>query len=126
MFLPNVKYLTANKFDSRLQWGAQVSNVIHTAKRALHAIRLIRRYFNRQELSQLLTANFYSILYYDSDIWHVPGLSSVLRNHLMSASALKICTPNYHYFCRLKHSIYCIYYFTGIVGILRYNISSAL
>ena len=43
MFLPNVKYLTANKFDSRLQWGAQVSNVINKAKRALHAIRLIRK-----------------------------------------------------------------------------------
>ena len=41
---------------------------------------------------------------YNSDIWHVPDFSSALKNHLTSASAsaLKICTPNYHYLMLYK------------------------
>ena len=35
---------------------------------ALHCIRLIKYYFTTDELKQLLTANFYSILYYNSEM----------------------------------------------------------
>ena len=55
--------------DSRLQWSEQVSTRINKAKRAIHAIKLIKKHFNQTELKQLLTANYYSILYYNCKIW---------------------------------------------------------
>ena len=50
-------------FDSKLQWAAQAGQAISTAKRALQGIRLIKNYFNRTKLIQLLTSNYYSIPY---------------------------------------------------------------
>ena len=85
-------------FDSCLSWTNQISQTITKAKRALHAIKLIKKYFNQQELLTLLTSNFYSILYYNSEIWHLPTLAPQLKQLLLSASAtaLKITqrTPN--------------------------------
>ena len=45
----------------------------------------------------MITANFYSILYYNSEIWHLPGLNPHLKQLLLAASAhaLKLCTPSY-------------------------------
>ena len=65
---------------------------------ALHAIRLIKGYFTLTELKHLITANFYSILYYNSEIWHLPKINPILKNHLLAASAtaLKLCTPSYN------------------------------
>ena len=63
------------------------------ANNALNAIRLIRKYFNTPELLQLITSNFYSILYNNSEIWHIPSLKATLKQSLLSASAkaLKLC-----------------------------------
>ena len=85
------------KFDSNLQWAPQVSATIKKANSALHAIKLIKRYFDKGELSRLLTSNFFSILYYNSEIWHLKNLHYHLHNQLKSASAnaLKLCTLNY-------------------------------
>ena len=87
-------------FDSKMQWSSQVSNTIKKAKSALHAISIIKKYFNPKELLTLLTSNFYSILFYNSEIWYIPSLNPYLKNQLKSASAnaLKICTPSYHRF----------------------------
>ena len=60
-------------FDSKLNWQNQIENVITKAKKALHAIKLVRKYFNKNELLRLITANYYSILYYNSEIWHLPS-----------------------------------------------------
>ena len=84
-------------FDSKLNWQPHVSNAISKSKRALHAIYLIRKHFNKAELLQLITSNYYSILYYNSEIWHLPSNPHSLKKSLMSASAsaLKLCTPQY-------------------------------
>ena len=52
----------------------------------------------KDELTHLITSNFYSILYYNAEIWNIPTLSTSLQQRLLSvsASALKICTPSYH------------------------------
>ena len=52
-------------FDSKLSWSNHVSKQINKANKALHAIKLIRKYFNNKELLTLLTTNFYSVLYYN-------------------------------------------------------------
>ena len=84
-------------FDSKLQWSAQVSNAIIKANRSLCAIKLIKKYFRKDELRTLLTSNFYSILYYNSEIWHIPSLNQNSKHLLLSASAraLKLCNKNY-------------------------------
>ena len=82
-------------FDSKLQWQEQVALTINKAKSTLHAIKLIKPYFNNRELKQLITANFYSVLFYNSEIWHIPSLNPHSKQQLLSASAnaLRLCTP---------------------------------
>ena len=80
-------------FDSKLNWQPQVSNSITKAKKTLHAIKLIRKYFTRKELNQLITSNFYSVLYYNCEIWLTPNLNPRSKKQLLStlAKALKLC-----------------------------------
>ena len=84
-------------FDSKMQWTEQVAISIKKANKSLLAIKLISRYFNDNEIKTLLTSNFYSVLYYNSEIWHLPNLAPYLKNLLLSISskALKLCTPSY-------------------------------
>jgi hypothetical protein len=93
-FEMNVLGLT---FDSRLNWGPQVSRAIKGANNSLQAIKMIRKYFKTSEIIQLLTSNFYSKLYYGSEIWHLPNLNSNCKKLLLSASAnaLKLCNATY-------------------------------
>ena len=80
-------------FDSKLQWTDHVALTIKKANGALNAIKLIKRFFTQTELIQLLTSNFYSILYYNSEIWHLNNLNVRLKQLLLSASAkaIKVC-----------------------------------
>ena len=80
-------------FDQKMQWAEQVSHCVTKAKRALTAIRMIRKFFTTKELLQLVTSNVYSILFYNSEIWHLPSLKTNLKQKLLSCSAhaIKIC-----------------------------------
>ena len=53
--------------------------------------------FNKSELLNLMTSNFFSILYYNADIWLIPSLNPrIKQQHLSaSASALIICIRNF-------------------------------
>jgi hypothetical protein len=46
-----------------------------------------------------ITSNFFSILYYNSEIWYLPTLNVNLKRNIRtsSANAMKLCIPNYHY-----------------------------
>ena len=83
-------------FDSKLQWTTQVMSTISKAKKALNAISLIKKYFNQEELLELVTANYYSKLYYNSEVWQIPTLHQSLKNKLLTASsrALKLCSKH--------------------------------
>jgi hypothetical protein len=108
-------------FDSKLQWGLQVSRTIRGANTSLQAIKLIRKYFTTPEIVQLLTSNFYSRFYYGSEIWHIPTLNRNCKKMLLSASAnaLKLCNIFYDPFVsyidlhklhkRALPSKFCIY-----------------
>jgi hypothetical protein len=52
-------------FDSKLKWSNHVAKVIPKANRALSAIKLIRKYFNTKVLLQILTSNYFLVLYYN-------------------------------------------------------------
>ena len=79
-------------FDSKLTWAKHISSQIGKANRALHAIRLIKKYFNQDEILSLLTSNFYLVLYYNSEVWHIPNFKPALNQSILSASgnALKL------------------------------------
>ena len=72
--------------------GKTFSIQTNKANSALHAIKLIRKYFNQKEILNLLTSNFYAILFYNSEVWHIPTLKPDLKQILLStyANTLKI------------------------------------
>ena len=80
-------------FDSKLKWENQALSAIKKANRSLNAIKLIRKYFNCKELLSLTTSNFYSILYYNSEVWLSSYLNENVKHKLFVASAntLKMC-----------------------------------
>ena len=90
-------------FDQKLQWSEQIASSISKSSKALNAIRLIRKFFSTKELLQFITSNFYSILYYNSEIWHINSLHSNLKQKLLASSAkaiktcLKYCSNEYSY-----------------------------
>ena len=75
------------EFDSKLNWNPHINKAILKSNKSLYAIKLIRKYFNSKEILNLLTSNYYSILYYNSEIWHLPSLSPETKQMLLSASA---------------------------------------
>ena len=75
------------EFDSKLNWTPQVNKTIIKANKTFHAIKLIKKYFTSKELLSLLTSNYYSMLFYNSEIWHLPTLSPEIKQLLLSASA---------------------------------------
>ena len=91
-------------FNSKLQWSDHMALTIKKSRSALNAIQLIRKFFNQRELLQLITSNFYSILFYNAEIWHVPCLNSNLKQKLISAlaNALKICWKKLYPFVSFK------------------------
>ena len=70
-----------------------VSNTICKAKKTLFGLKMLKKFFNFNEMRTLLDSYFYSILYYNSEIWLTPELSSTMKQSLLSISAhaLRIC-----------------------------------
>ena len=77
-------------FDSKLSWAPQVELSISKANRALNAIKIIRKFFNSKELIQILTSNFYSILFYNSEVWYMHSLNQSLKHSIFVASSLAL------------------------------------
>ena len=78
------------------QLGVQVANACNKATKAINAIRLINNFFTKLELLQLVTANVFSVLYYNSKIWHIPSLKNKLKKKMTSISAKAIKTCMYY------------------------------
>jgi hypothetical protein len=53
-------------FDSRLCWSEQVASAVNRSNRSLNVIKIIRKFFRNEELINLVTSNFYLVLYYNS------------------------------------------------------------
>ena len=79
-------------FDTKLTWSAHITKTITKAYKSLNAIKLIRKYFSIKETLLLLTSNFYSVLYYNSEVWLIPSLNLNCKKMLLTASsnALKL------------------------------------
>ena len=119
-------------FDSKLSWAKHVATQANKANSALHAIKLIRKYFTQDEIIKLLTSNFYSILFYNSEVWHIPTLKPELKQIILSTSAhaLKLSqrTPNFyesfidvHKSCKRAHPNQILIYKHAILLHKMYN-----
>ena len=73
--------------DSKLQSSDHIAHTIKRSTNALNAIKLIKKIFTQSELLTLIRSNFFSILYYNSEIWHLPSLKATLKQKLLSSSA---------------------------------------
>ena len=64
----------------------------------------IKPHFNNTELKQLVTANLYSVLYYNSEVCYSQSLNPHCKQQLLSpsANALKLSSTSYdeHISCR--------------------------
>jgi hypothetical protein len=80
-------------FDSKLCWSEQVTSAVNSANCSLNAIKIIRKFFSSRELINLVTSNFYSVMYYNSEVWNLPNLGQDLKHCLFvaSARALRVC-----------------------------------
>ena len=80
-------------FDSKLQWSDHIAHAIKRSTKALNGVKLIRIFFTQNELNTLAASNFFSILYYNSEIWQLPSFKATLKQKLLSSSAkaLRVC-----------------------------------
>ena len=80
-------------FDSKLNWNIHIASAICKAKKFLFAIKQLKKYFNSTEMIILLDSYFYSVLYYNANIWLTPDLNSVMKHDLLaiSANGLRAC-----------------------------------
>ena len=84
-------------FDTRLTWEVQVEEACAKAKRNLHGLRHISRYFNSTELSKIATACVFASLYYGCEIWLGPQTrrKSILKLNAVSTNCLRICKKDW-------------------------------
>ncbi len=72
-------------FDSKLNWTSQVNNVISRTNRMLHGLRKIRRFLNTEQTKQVVTAFYFSVLYYGLEVWFHRHLAFHLKQKVRSA-----------------------------------------
>ena len=63
-------------FDCHLDWNVQINNAVKNSNKSLFALKLIRNYFTLNEMKDLLTSLYFSLLFYGSEVWHLPNLLS--------------------------------------------------
>jgi hypothetical protein len=61
-------------FDSKLNWSSHLAHAIKKSNEALHAIRIIKKYFTVDQFRLWLATYFYSAFVYYSKIWLSPNL----------------------------------------------------
>jgi hypothetical protein len=72
-------------FDDKLNWSRHVSKIVHKSNRTLHGLRLLRRHLTTTQANRVITAFYYSSLYYGIEVWFHRNLSFHLKKKLRSA-----------------------------------------
>ena len=85
-------------FDTKLTWFAQAMSAIEKANRIKQGLRMVNRYFTKEEMVKLSTSLFYSRLYYGAKVWLHAGLSAIIKRKLWQASSrmLKIAQKDWN------------------------------
>ncbi len=72
-------------FDDKLNWFKHVSKAIQKSNRMLHGLRLLRRHLSTTQANRVVTAFFYSSLYYGIEVWFHRNLGFHLKKKIRSA-----------------------------------------
>ena len=72
--------------DTTLSWHEHITGLVSRMQSKIHAIRVIQRYFTKEEILVLLKTYCYPSLYYASSVWMTPSLTANLRSKLFSTS----------------------------------------
>ena len=73
-------FLRLVTFDCKLNWQMYTSKAISKAKKSHYSLRLLWRFFNNNEMRNLLDSHFYSSLYYNAVIWLTPSLNADMKH----------------------------------------------
>jgi len=67
--------------DSNLNWEVQISNIYKSTSKVNMGFRLMKKYFNEDELLKLATSFYYSKMYYAASVWLIPTLTTKLQSY---------------------------------------------
>ncbi len=65
-------------FDNNLRWDTQVDSIIKKANSKISVLKKLRSKFTQQQFLQILTSQFFSIIFYCSDVWLTTSTSQKL------------------------------------------------
>ena len=74
-------------FDTKLSWYTQAMTAIEKANKIKQGLRLVGKYFTKEEMVKISTSLFYSRLYYGAKVWLHAGLSAAIKKKLWQASS---------------------------------------
>ena len=82
-------------FDCKLTWSEHIAHAIKKSNKSLCALRMLKKYLTPLEMKTIMTSNYYSSLYYNSEIWLSNSIKHELKQSLLSASAnaIRSCVP---------------------------------
>jgi len=86
-------------FDNRLSWDGQVDKAVMDSRKALQAVKVVRKFFSSEETAKLVTSLVFSRLYYASEAWLLPTLKEELfrKLHSQSGKILKVVDKELSY-----------------------------
>jgi len=73
------------QFDSKLDWTKQVSATVSKTNGMYFGLKTIRRHLKPEQAKQVVTAYYFSVLYYGIEIWFHRGLGFHLKRKIRSA-----------------------------------------
>ncbi len=74
-------------FDDLMSWDHLVKSVIKKTNRTMHGLKLIRKHLDTSQARKVITAFYFSSLYYGVEVWY--------HRHLSLHSKQKIRTAHY-------------------------------
>ncbi len=72
-------------FDNKMSWEKQAKNAVLRTNKMYHGLSKIRRHLNPQQRKQVVTAYYFSVLYYGCEAWLHRGLGFHLKQKVRSA-----------------------------------------
>ncbi len=82
--MPQMKVLGL-LFDKNLAWDAQIESVIKRTNRIMHGLKGVRKYVDVSQAKQIVTAFYFSVLFYGCEVWLHKHLSFHLKQKVRSA-----------------------------------------
>lgn len=69
---------------NNLKWETHIKNIVNSCKSTIFGLKTIRKYFSKEEFTNMVTAFLYSKLYYCAEVWLNNTLSSQGWNRIES------------------------------------------